>query len=236
MITIIGTSHIAKESVKKVKATIEDVKPDVVAVELDAKRLHAMFQKKQRFGVYNIGRIGIKGFLFAIVGAWVSKKLGRMVGVDPGEEMKTAIKLARKKKLKIALIDQDIEITLARFSKYLSWKERRQFVKDIFNGIFFRKREMKKYGMDKLDLSKVPSDVFITKAIGMIKLNYPNIYKVLIHERNKYMAKQLQHLDMKGLNVIAVVGAGHVEGITKILAKPEVSYTFSVDATQYQNI
>jgi len=233
MITIVGTSHIAKESVQKVKKTIEGKNPDVVAVELDSKRLHGMFQKKQRFGIYNIGRIGVKGFLFTVVGAWISKKLGRMVGVEPGEEMKTAIKLARKKKLKIALIDQDIEVTLARFSRYLTWKERRQFLKDIFNGIFNRKSEMEKYGLDKIDLSKVPPEEFIQKAMGMMKVNYPSIYRVLVHERNQVMAERLRQLDMQGLNIVAVVGAGHVEGIRKILTEPEVSFGYVYDGTNF---
>ena len=43
-------------------------------------------------------RVGIKGFLFAILGRWVSKKLGNLVGVKPGSEMLTAMKLAKKHK------------------------------------------------------------------------------------------------------------------------------------------
>ena len=36
---IIGTSHIAKESVEEVKDTILKEKPDIIALELDRKRL-----------------------------------------------------------------------------------------------------------------------------------------------------------------------------------------------------
>jgi len=232
-IKIIGTSHIAQESIKKVKQIVSSAKPDIIAVELDAKRYYALTHKtKAKFSFYNIGRVGLKGFLFAMIGSWASKKMGKMVGVDPGEEMLTAIKLARKNKIQLALIDQDIEKTLYRFSKSLTWKERWHFVADIFNGLFFRKREIKKLGLGKLNLKKVPSDVMIRKLIGMMKKRYPNVYRVLVHERNVYMAARLKELMIKypGSDIVAVVGAGHVEGIQELLSEPTVSFGYEFDA------
>ena len=34
-ITLVGTAHVSKESVEEVKQTINELKPDCVAVELD---------------------------------------------------------------------------------------------------------------------------------------------------------------------------------------------------------
>ena len=45
-LTIIGTSHIAQQSLDDVKKAIEEGKPDIVAIELDSKRLHSLFRKK----------------------------------------------------------------------------------------------------------------------------------------------------------------------------------------------
>ena len=112
---VIGTSHIAKQSLEDVKEAIEGWKPDIVALELDKRRLYSLFRKPGKIRIYDIKRIGIKGFIFSLIGAWAEKKLGDMVGVAPGSEMKNAIGLARKNNIKIALIDQDIEITLKRF-------------------------------------------------------------------------------------------------------------------------
>jgi len=232
-VTIVGTSHIAKESIKKVRKTIEEKQPGIVAVELDARRFYALTHKtKAKFSFYNIKRVGLKGFLFAMIGSWASKKLGRMVGVDPGEEMLTAVKEAKKKKLQLALIDQDIEKTLFRFSKSLTWKERWRFVVDMFNGIFFRKREIKKLGIGKLDLKKIPSDIMIQKMMTVMKKRYPSIYKVLVHERNVFMANKLKELMIKfpDQGIVAVVGAGHVEGIREILSEPTISYGYDFDA------
>jgi len=162
---IIGTSHIAKESIRKVKKTIKEFKPDIVAVELDHRRLHALLQKKQRGpSIYAIKTVGFQGFIFAVIGSWVSKKLGRMVGVNPGEDMKTAVMTAKKHNIQIALIDQDIEITLSRFSRFMTRQEKWQIAKDVFSGLFFPKREIKKYGLDKFDLNKIPGEELVRQG------------------------------------------------------------------------
>ena len=127
-LTIIGTSHIARQSIDEVKIAIEEGMQDIIALELDNKRLYSLFKKNQnKIRIYDITRVGVKGFIFSLIGAWAEKKLGKLVGVSPGSEMKIAVKLARKHKIKLALIDQDIEITLQRLSKTLTWKEKWNF-------------------------------------------------------------------------------------------------------------
>jgi len=136
-LTIIGTSHIAKQSLEDVEKAIVEGKPDIIALELDRKRLYSLFKKdRNKIRIYDIRKIGVKGFVFSLIGAWAEKKLGKLVGVAPGSEMKKAVILAKKHKIKVALIDQDIEITLRRFSKSLTWKEKgvivpHQLVKSI---------------------------------------------------------------------------------------------------------
>ncbi|MBL7055613.1 TraB family protein [Candidatus Woesearchaeota archaeon] len=224
-LTIIGTSHIAKQSLEEVQKEIEENKPDIVAVELDRRRLYALFQKKQnKVSIYDIKHIGVKGFLFSLFGAWASKKLGKLVGVSPGSEMKKAIQLARKHKMKIALIDQDIEITLKRFSKMLTWKEKWNFLADIIKAIFKREKAI------DFDLTKVPEKKLIKKLIGKVKERYPNVYKVLIEERNQVMAKNLKNIMEQNpeKKIVAVMGAGHEEEIIKMIEKDNISYSFSV--------
>ncbi|HLF54761.1 MAG TPA: TraB/GumN family protein [Candidatus Nanoarchaeia archaeon] len=212
---IIGTSHISPESLRQVERVILEESPAVVAVELDRKRFAALLQKgKRKLSFSDIRRVGFKGWLFALVGAWVEEKLGKKVGVSPGAEMLLAIKTAQKVNAKIAFIDQDIEITLRRFSKALSWKEKWRFAVDLFKGFFFGK------GV-KFDLSKVPSEKVIEKLIRDVRLRYPNVYRVLVAERNEVMAHRLFHI-MKQFpdeKVIAVVGAGHEREIAGLLKR-----------------
>ncbi|MBU0457526.1 MAG: TraB/GumN family protein [Nanoarchaeota archaeon] len=224
-IKIIGTSHIAKQSIDEIKKAIEEEKPEIIAVELDIQRASALLQQqKGKISFKEIIQIGIKGYLFAKIGQYIQQKLGKLVGVAPGSEMKTALQLAHKNKLEVALIDQPIDITLKNFSKKLTWKEKGRFILDIFKGIFFPKKQIKEIGLENFDLRTVPEKEIVSKMIKQIKTRYPNVYDTLIHDRNKYMVKKLiditkNHPEKK---IIAIVGAGHVEGMNRLLSKIDV--------------
>lgn len=225
-LTLIGTSHIAKQSLDEVDNAITQLKPDIIALELDRKRIYAlMHPQKSRLRIYDIRHIGIKGFIFSIVGAWVEKKLGQLVGVKPGSEMKHAIRLAKKHKIKLALIDQDIEITLKRFSKALTWKEKWNFVADIFKAVILRKKEI------DFDLTKVPSKKIIETLMQKTKERYPSIFKVLVTERNYVMANNLYNLMEKNTDkqLLAIVGAGHEEEIIRLIKEPRIRYSVTFD-------
>jgi pheromone shutdown-related protein TraB len=206
---VIGTSHISPVSVKRVEKTIEKEKPAVVALELDRGRLAALISgRKERLTFSDIRRIGIKGYLFALLGAWAEKKLGKMVGVSPGSEMVAAIRACHKLRIPIALIDQEIEITLRRFSRALSWAEKARFAWDLLKTAVLRK------GFE-FDIHGVPSQRTIERLTNQLKKRYPNIYKVLVEERNDIMAKNLANLSKRfeGKKIVAVVGAGHEKEI-----------------------
>jgi|TARA_B100001971_G_scaffold102827_1_gene94738 pheromone shutdown-related protein TraB len=225
-LTIIGTSHIAQQSLNEVKTAIETEKPEIIALELDKNRLYALMNEKKvknKFSLSNIKKIGFKGFLFSLIGAWAEKKLGKLVGVSPGSEMKKAVKLARKHQAKIALIDKDIEQTLKRFSETLTWKEKWNFLIDIFKSVFKKKKL-------EFDLREVPNKKIIKKLIKEVKERYPNVYKVLITERNRTMAANLQKLmeNNQDKKILAIIGAGHEEGILKLIKEHRISYSFSI--------
>ncbi len=207
-LVLIGTSHIAKQSLIEVEEGILKEKPEVVALELDKNRFYALANKqKSRLRIRDIKLIGFKGYLFAKVGEFVEKKLGKMVGVKPGDEMLKAAEIASKTGCKIALIDQKIEITLGNFSKELTWKEKFRFVVDFFKGLFSEKYRV------KIDLTKVPEKEMITAMLKQVKERYPSFYKVLVTDRNKYMAARLAKLMENYSKIVAIVGAGHEEEI-----------------------
>lgn len=231
-IIIIGSSHIAKQSLKEVEETILKENPDFVAIELDKKRFAGLLSgKRGTLGWKHLKKFGIKGFLFNLIGGWVENKLGKLVGVKPGSEMIMAFNTAKKSGAKIALIDQDIDITMKRFSKGFGFKEKWHLLRDLFMGLFFRKRELKRLGVENIDLSKVPPKGLINKLLQRVKKDYPGVYMALIDERNKYMAQRLIDLEYKnpGKKIIAVMGAGHEEGVRELLRKKnDITFTYSV--------
>ena len=224
-IQIIGTSHIAAQSINEIKTAVKTDKPDIIAVELDFQRASAlMAEQKNKVKLSDILKIGVKSYLFVKIGQYVQQKLGQMVGVSPGSEMKTALELARKEKLEIALIDQPIQTTLKNFSKELTWKEKFRFIGDIFKGLFFKKKQMKELGLEDFDLSKVPPEEVIEKMMTTLKKRYPNVYKTLVADRNRYMVKKLVKLLRTNpqKKILVIVGAGHKQGMEELLLKVDV--------------
>jgi pheromone shutdown protein TraB len=100
-------------------------------------------------------------------------------------------------------------------------------VADIFNSLILRKKHPL---LKKLDLRKVPGKKLIREMMAYMKTRYPNIYKVLVVERNYFMARRLKRVmaENPGKKILTVVGAGHEEDILNILKENEgVSYSFS---------
>ncbi|MFP4523728.1 MAG: TraB/GumN family protein [Candidatus Woesearchaeota archaeon] len=208
-VTFIGTSHIAEDSVNEIKKAFLEQDPDIVAVELDRQRLHALLSdQKPSYSPRMIGRIGLKGYLFAIIGSYFQRKLGRMVGVQPGSDMKQAVVLAKNNQKQVLLMDRNLQTTLKRFSKQLTRKEKWRFLGDLL----FGKRRAKRM---KIDLKKVPPRKLVTLLLDELKGRYPTMHRILVEERNEFMARRLaaatlQHPDKK---MLAVLGAGHLQGV-----------------------
>ena len=120
MIHIVGTSHVAKDSVKAVKEKFNEVNPDIVALELDPGRTYSLKHSTRRpKNIELFQALGLFGFIFYVFGEFVQRKLGQVFKIQPGTEMLTGLKLAEQNNKKIFLIDRDIQITLRRLSSNL---------------------------------------------------------------------------------------------------------------------
>lgn len=208
-LVILGTSHIAKQSLDEIKDVFLSEKPDIIAVELDGSRLNSLLNqnsKQKNVSLYEgIKMFGVKGYLFAILGKYAQKKLGMRTGINPGSDMLLGVQLARNNFLDLELIDRHIQITLKRLSKYFTWKERFRLVYDVLFGHFDKSQIV------KIDLNKVPDSETIHVLLKSLKDRYPSFYNVLIHERNVFMAKKLVliHKNNPSKKIMALVGAGH---------------------------
>ncbi|MBN1792360.1 TraB/GumN family protein [Candidatus Woesearchaeota archaeon] len=213
-LVLIGTSHISERSIREIEREFHLSQPGIVAVELDRNRLKALLEDaKPNYSLSLMKEVGVTGYLFVLIGGLVQRKLGNLVGVVPGSELKRAVELARDNSKRVALIDQDVRVTLKRFSKEFCFREKMRLFLDVFRGPFMKEA--------KFDLRGVPEKQVIRKLLSFIKKRYPGFYKALITERNEYMAARLaaimkNHPDEK---ILAVVGAGHEEEMMEIIRK-----------------
>lgn len=215
---IIGTAHVSDKSVEEVRQTILEEKPDVVAVELCQNRYLNMMaekngQQKQDVPIKEI----IKGnnltmFLVSSFLSYFQKKIGDDVGVKPGSEMITAIEAADEVGAKVALIDRDIQITLKRALNQMSFFEKAKFVYGIIASFFSKDEAIE-------DIESIKEGDTLAEIMGYFKDMSPKAFDVLVTERDAFMASRL--LEINEENVVAVVGAGHQEGIKKNMENPQ---------------
>ena len=219
-IVLVPTSHIAKESLERVRKAVEKEKPDCIAVELDQGRYFSMKNEKasQREILKQLGfSTWLIYYLFKKLQDWLGKK----ANIFPGAEMVDAVEMAKKRGLKFALIDQDIRLTFLKI-KEVGRREKLSLIWFIFKGLTLGVLASKLSKDDDMDLSKVPSKKDVNMAMGIIKKNFPSIYRILLEERNELMAKRLVKLSEMFEKVVAVLGAGHYDGVKSLLPKSVV--------------
>ena len=215
-IKIVGTSHISKDSVKEIKHQISEFKPDIVCVELDVHRYKSLFNKTTRkIKLSQISKLGLFGFLFYLIGSISQKVLSRKVGSKPGIDMRAAIIEAKRSGAKVALIDQDISITLRNLSKQVPFPEKLKLFGYVLFGSFVGKKRI------EFDLKSVPKDALIKTLVSELKHKFPNFYKVLVEDRDKYMQKQVKVISEKfpKSKILVIVGAGHKSSLIKFVSK-----------------
>ncbi|MGZ7049236.1 MAG: TraB family protein, partial [Methanobacterium sp.] len=215
---IIGTAHVSEKSIEKVRKTILEKNPDVVAVELDINRYHNLLNEKQGktekkdFQIRELMK-GDKLTLFLVSGflSYMQRKIGDDLGVKPGSEMLAAVDTANEIGARIALIDRDISVTLNRAIKKMSFFEKMKFIYGIIAAFFAKDEEIE-------DIESITEGDALEEVMQYFKDTSPKAYDVLVTERDAYMAKML--LSINEENVVAVVGAGHQNGIKKFINSP----------------
>ncbi|RZN37761.1 MAG: TraB/GumN family protein [Methanophagales archaeon ANME-1-THS] len=133
-IRIIGTGHVLEKSVREVEEVIAHEKPDVVAVELCDVRYRALKGELEAFSPKELLSAGNPFLLLTHwLLAYVQRKMGKELGIEPGADMMAAIKKAEELGCEVALIDRPIHITMQRFWKKMRFVEK---LKMIFSIIF----------------------------------------------------------------------------------------------------
>ena len=211
-IVLVGTVHVSQESADLVRAVIEEENPDGVCVELDTRRFEALSQqhKWESLDLKEIIRKQqLSTLLVNLLLASYQKRLGDQLGVLPGTEMLEAITVSKKQDIAIFLCDRDVRVTMRR-----AWRSTPFFQKSmLFSSLIlsvFDTTPVTEESLNDLKKQDVLSEMM--KELGK---EVPTLKTVLIDERDQYLAEKIIQTD--GDKVVAVVGAGHVEGIKSIV-------------------
>jgi pheromone shutdown-related protein TraB len=211
-ILLLGTAHVSRKSVEDVARAVVELAPDEVAVELCEARYrnltdHEAWRKLDIFKVLKEGKAPL--LLSSLVMTSFQRRIAKELGVTPGAEMLEAIERAREKGLPLELIDRDIQVTLRRTWSRLGWWAKLKLLTQLVGSLFVGQE------IDEEMVEKLKQEEELAGLLEAMAAALPQVKSTLIDERDRYMAQRLRAT--KGRRVLAVVGAGHLAGISEHL-------------------
>jgi len=216
--TLLGTAHVSRASVDAVRHHLEHGHFDAVAVELCQSRHKALtdtgaWRDMDLFAIIRAGKAGMMMASLAL--SAYQRRIAEQFGIEPGAEMKAAIEAARSADLPLQLVDREIGITLKRTSRRLSWWQRWMLTNGMIVSLFSREK------FSEEDVERLKQGDILTETFSEFASASPELYETLINERDRFMAARLRQENQgrAGRRVLAVIGAGHLEGTQKALAR-----------------
>jgi pheromone shutdown-related protein TraB len=208
-VTILGTAHISEESVKEVSRLGSILKPDTICVELCPARIRSIrdpdyFKKLDVFKVFKERKMYL--LLSSLILSSFQKKIGQGK-VRPGDELKKAIEVGEEIGAKVIPIDRDIQTTLKRAWRNVGGFSRMYLLSALITSLFV-KEEVTEEKIEEMKSQDVLNDLF-----SQIPNRYNPVKEVIIDERDKYLAQKIRHSALNSKTLLAIVGAGHLNGI-----------------------
>jgi len=213
---LVGTAHVSQRSVDLVREVIEREQPDAVCIELDAGRYEALSQEK-KFEEQDLREVlrrkQLATLMLNLILASYQRRLGLKLGVAPGSELLEAAKVAQANDIPISLCDRDVRITLRRAWQSLSWWQRMRLVSELVVSLFENPE------VSEEELARIRDQDVVTEVMNELGRMMPDLKRVLIDERDAYLAHEI--LGTEGRKLVAVVGAGHIDGMKGRLERQE---------------
>jgi len=207
-ILLLGTAHVSRDSARLVQSVIEWEKPDTVAVELCPSRYQSLTEKKawEDTDIFKVIREK-KGavLLLNLLLASFQKRIAKTLGVRPGEEMIQAVASAKYVGAAVYLADRDLRVTLTRVWRAMGFFTKIKLLFQLVASLFETDEIVEE------EIEKMKQQDMIEAFLTDIGKKLPVVKKILINERDCYIAQKLK--TAPGKKIVAVVGAGHLPGI-----------------------
>jgi len=213
-ITIVGTAHVSQKSVEEVRRVISETRPDTVCVELDQGRHDSLIDQKrfQKLNLFQV--IKQKRVLYLLANLALSayqKKIGDKIGVRPGAELLAAVQTCREVGAELVLADRDIQATLKRTWSNISLVNKARLAASLLAAPFAMEE------ISEAQIERLKDRDTISDMLSQLAEMVPGLKEPLIDERDQYLASSIDRAP--GKSIVAVVGAGHVQGILNNLGK-----------------
>ena len=244
-VLLLGTAHVSRASADEVRTRIETGAFDLVAIELDAGRHAALvdpdaMHRTDLFTVLRTGRAGAMAANLAL-GAY-QQRLADQLGIEPGQEFREAIAASGAAGVRLALIDRDIGVTLARVSRAVPWWRRIELLGGLVASVLSREK------IDEAEIERLKDGDVLEATFAEFAESSRHLYEPLIAERDRFMAARIRQEaaslaqrsapaerastasrdgpeaaapeEERPARMLAIVGAGHLAGIRDALERP----------------
>lgn len=211
-VIFVAVIHTDVESVGRARETVSTTNPEVVAVELDHQRYEQLMNPDESLENWIPPSTGDAAQELIQHMANLERSLGEITGSSVGEEMLAAIEEGRRIGAKIALVDRPIQATMQALMKvpldeiYRLMGSVPEATMDIQDGD----------GTEILEILK--KEGAVNDLMHDFNTEFPGLADALIHQRDLYVANALKTIlnDVPG-KIVAVLGAGHIEGVRRAL-------------------
>lgn len=210
---VVGTAHVSQRSVDEVKQVIEQVKPDVVCVELCKGRYDSLTKDSafRDLDVFKVVREGKGLYLLAHLAlSSYQRRIGASLGVKPGAELLAAADAAKAQGIPVQLIDRDINITLKRTWANLGIWKRSMLMSSLLVGWEDKKGE----AVTEKTVEDLKEPKALSEMLTELGRAVPEVKGPLVDERDKYLLSKMTEAGRGKKTVVAVVGAAHVPGMS----------------------
>jgi len=214
VVLLAGTVHISLESRDEVRALIEAEKPGRVCVEIDESRYRSMSQGNS-WESLDIGKVLKEGRGFLLLAnlalAGFQRKMGSGAGAKPGEEMLAAVDAAKAAGIPYSFCDREIQVTLKRAWGLSGFWNKAKLLASLIDSAFSNEK------LSEEEIEKMKEKNELDSMMAELASFLPSVKEVLIDERDRFLASRI--FDSGESLVVAVVGAGHLDGIEAWLRK-----------------
>lgn len=224
-IILVGTAHVSKKSADEVKEIIEAENPDTVCVELCQARYQSVTDADRWKNTDIVKIVKEKKALLLLTNLALSayqKKLAKKFGVKPGQEMIQAIESAKEVGAELCLADRDIQVTMLRLWRNISFWGKLKLFFQMMLGMFYEEE------LTEEEMEKLKTKDMLSAALDELSRSFPQLKAIVIDERDRFLAQKIK--TAPGNKVLAVLGAGHIPGI-----KEEIYNDHDLDALSKVN-
>lgn len=214
---LLGTAHVSRRSAEAVREIIAAESFDVVAVELCEHRARSMQDPDAiaQMDLYRVLREGKAGVVMAglALGAF-QRRLAEQFGIEPGAEMRAAMDEAKSRDIDCWLIDRDVGLTLRRARAALGFWDKTTLTAGMIGSV------LSSDDISEEEIEKLKQGDVLHSTFSEFAKQSEHLFRALIAERDQFMAAKLREgadQPKKPAKVLAVLGAGHLEGIAKHL-------------------